>query len=407
MKSERWNSAPIRRFGTLVGGGTPTAGAANWDGDVPFATPPDLRPKVGRVVGSTERTVTVEGAESGSSLVPAGVVLLSIRAPIGYVARTGCRMAFNQGCRAIVPLDSVSAGYLTYALIAAGEELQSLGRGTTFMELSATQLAALELPVPPLDEQRAIADYLDRETARIDTLIEEQQRLIDLLRERRRDLIRDAVLGSVNPLSPPPEVFTTVGHHFSVTLGKMLDAGKVPREGDQTLPYIRAANIQDAGLQLDSVNEMPYSEAEVASLNLLEGDLLVVEGGAVGTSVVVEEDMPGWSFQKTVNRVRPLDASSSAWLGYLLRTYRDIGVIDIVCNKSTIQHFTAEKVRALRIPLVVPDEQRRIAAYLDDQTSKIDQLIVATDRFIELSRERRAALITAAVTGQIDVREVA
>ncbi|WP_158943290.1 restriction endonuclease subunit S [Streptomyces sp. NRRL S-378] len=268
--------------------------------------------------------------------------------------------------------------------------------------------ARIPLVLPPADEQRSIADYLDRETARIDTLIEEQQRLIDMLHERRQDLIRDTVLGVTNPFSPPSDVaFTAIGYHFSVTLGKMLDGSKEARAGDLMLPYIRAGNIQDSGLRLSDVNQMPYSAREAASLNLLKGDLLVVEGGAVGTNALVRQDMPGWSFQKTVNRLRPLNNWSSSWLGYVLRTYRDVGVIDIVCNKSTIPHLTAEKLRSMRIPMVQPLEQWRVATMLDQETAKIDRLIAESDRFIELSRERRSALITAAVTGQIDLREVA
>ncbi|MET8317488.1 restriction endonuclease subunit S [Rhodococcus erythropolis] len=272
--------------------------------------------------------------------------------------------------------------------------------------LNVSDLQSMTVPLMPGDEQRAVADYLDRETARIDTLIEEQQRLIEMLRGRRQDLVRAAVLGSANPFSPPPEAaFTAIGHHFSVTLGKMLDAGKAVRSEDLMLPYIRAGNIQDAGLKLDDVKQMPYSEAEASNLNLLKGDLLVVEGGAVGTNVLLHEDMPEWSFQKTVNRLRPLSDWSSAWLGYVLRTYRDIGVMDIVCNRSTIPHLTAEKLRAMRIPSVEPEEQVRVAAILDHQTAEIDVLITETEQFIELARERRAGMITAAVTGQIDVQE--
>ena len=288
-----------------------------------------------------------------------------------------------------------------YALLSRGVRIGQV-------EIDNDEYRLLPVLLPPVDEQRTIADYLDRETARIDTLIEEQQRLIEMLRERRKDVIRSAVLGDVNPFNPPADVrLTAIGHHFSVTLGKMLDAGKTLREGDEHLPYIRAGNIQDAGLRLDEVNTMPYSASEAAELNLLAGDLLVAEGGAVGTNVVLAEDMPGWSFQKTVNRIRPTADWITTWLGYVLRTYRDTGIVDIVCNKSTIAHLTAEKLRALRVPDTAPVEQRRIAAYLDEQTAKIDSLIAETETFIELSGERRSALITAAVTGQIDVREVA
>lgn len=270
-------------------------------------------------------------------------------------------------------------------------------------EVPFSVLRTIDAYIPDEHQQRAIVDYLDRETGQIDALIDEQQRLIELLRERRRNLIADAVIGRANPFDPLGP-FTRIGYHFSVTLGKMLDAGKPPREGDDLLPYVRAGNVQDEGLRLDDVNFMPYSYEEAANLNLLAGDLLVVEGGAVGTSVVLTEPMPGWSFQKTVNRLRPKGDWSSSWLSYVLRTYRDVGVIDIVCNKSTIPHLTAEKLRALRVPDIGPGEQRRIAAYLDKQTEKIDALMAETESFIGLARERRSALITAAVTGQIDVQ---
>ncbi len=299
--------------------------------------------------------------------------------------------------------------FLDFALQSAlsSGEIEVACFTATIPHFTANKVGNFEVPSPPVEMQRAIADYLDRETANIDTLIEEQQRLIEMLRKRRLDLIRAAVLGSANPFSPPPEMaFTAIGHHFSVTLGKMLDAGKAIRTSDQTLPYIRAGNIQDFGLKLDDVNSMPFSDAEAAHLNLLKGDLLVVEGGAVGTNVLLLDDMHGWSFQKTVNRVRPLIDWSSGWLGYVLQAYRDIGVLDIVCNKSTIPHLTAEKLRAMRVPSVDPAEQVRVEAILDRETAKIDVLIAETQRFIELSQERRSALITAAVTGQIDVREM-
>jgi type I restriction enzyme S subunit len=140
---------------------------------------------------------------------------------------------------------------------------------------------------------------------------------------------------------------------------------------------------------------MPFSDDEAARLNLLHGDLLVVEGGAVGTSVVLEHDMAGWSFQMTVNRVRPTGDWSTRYLGYVLRAYRDAGVIDLVCNGSTIPHLTAEKLRALRMPAAAPDAQRAIADYLDRETARIDALIEEQQRLIEMLRERREATIRA------------
>lgn len=177
----------------------------------------------------------------------------------------------------------------------------------------------------------------------------------------------------------------------------MLDAGRPVDPSASELPYIRAGNIQDTGLDLASVNTMPFTESEAATLDLRQGDVLVVEGGAVGTCVVLETDLSGWSFQKTVNRVRPIGNASPRYLAYILRAYRDAGIIDIVCNRSTIPHLTAEKLRALRFPSRAPDEQRAIADYLDRETARIDTLIGEQQRLVEILRERRLTLVRSTV----------
>ncbi|MFJ3620847.1 restriction endonuclease subunit S [Streptomyces iakyrus] len=308
--------------------------------------------------------------------------------------------------------DAVSGRYMHYALRSGhmiGEyRVRSTGIRPSQWRLYWDQMGDIRILLPCLEEQDRIAAYLDSETAEIDTLIAEQQRLVEMLRERRQAVIETETLRGINPLQIPadsPVPFATVGHGFSVTLGKMLDAGKERRPDDTELPYVRAANIQDTGLDLTDVKSMPYSPDEAARLDLRAQDVLVVEGGAVGTCVVLDSDMPGWSFQKTVNRLRPLSDWNSRFYAYVIRAYRDIGVINTLGNQSTIAHFTAEKLRALRVPVPAAAEQRRIADYLDRETLRIDTLIAESERLIDLSKERRAALITAAVTGQVDVRQ--
>lgn len=284
--------------------------------------------------------------------------------------------------------------------------------------LNADDVRALPVPFPPLDEQRAIASFLDHETAEIDAFIADQQELIGLLNERRAATITQAVTKGLDPNAPMKDSgvewlgdvpthwsVTKLGRNYTVVLGKMLDAGKDPRAGAVPLPYIRAANIQDDGLDLAHVNSMHFSPAETANLSLLCGDLLVVEGGSIGTCYVLPEDMPGWSFQKTVNRVRARGQDSTAFLGYLIRTYRDGEVLDVICNRSTIAHLTAEKLHHLSVPRPPVAEQQEITHYLDRETAEIDAAIADAKEAIELSKERRAALISAAVTGKIDVRD--
>jgi type I restriction enzyme, S subunit len=265
------------------------------------------------------------------------------------------------------------------------------------VEIDNDGLRVLPLHLPILPEQGAIVAFLDRETANIDLMIAKQEDLTAALLEHRAALIEAAVLGESTVLPRP-----AIGHRFEVTLGKMLDAGKPRRPDDKDLPYLRAANIQDDGLDLETVNSMPFSVSEERFFNLCAGDLLVVEGGAVGTNLMLTADMPGWAFQKTLNRVRPRRDDSSKFLGYALRAMRDNGQIDNLCNKSTIPHLTAEKLASIRLPLPAPTQQRAIVDHLDRETVKIDRLIDNTRALIGVMKERRAVLVSAAVTGQVD-----
>lgn len=365
-------------------------------------------------VGAVETLRSVPAKEQHERLLQPGDILLeksggTDRNPVGFtVLFEGQYPAVSSNfvtrlrlCKGHEPrfwLYALAASYST------GLTARSVRRTTGIQNLDSSTYFNEKYPCPPLARQVEIADYLDRETAQIDNLIAEQERLIELLDERRRSAIAEAVMPTGNPLNDS-HGWPKVGHSWDVTLGKMLDAGKAVPSGSVSLPYVRAGNIQDTGLDLSTVNQMPFSSEEANFFELRAGDLLVVEGGAVGTNVTLDEDMPGWAFQKTVNRLRPSSDTCSRWLGYVLRTYRDVGIIDIVCNKSTIAHLTAEKLRGLTVPPTSPVEQKRIATALDDAVEHIDSLVRETRRFIELARERRSALITAAVTGQIEIPE--
>ncbi len=179
-----WPSVPIRRLFRVVNGGTPTGEPDNWNGGVPWATPVDLAKVDSGVLESTERTLTATGLRTGSRTVPAGSIVVSTRAPIGYVAQVEASTAFNQGCRGLGPAAPMDIRFFRYQLSVSSGQLAALGQGSTFVELSSEQLAGFPVVAPPQDQQRSIADYLDRETARLDALIAAKQRMIDLVQER-------------------------------------------------------------------------------------------------------------------------------------------------------------------------------------------------------------------------------
>lgn len=188
---------------------------------------------------------------------------------------------------------------------------------------------------------------------------------------------------------------------FDVTLGKMLQP-ELSAPDDELLPYLRAANIQWSGVDTLDVKQMWFSSRDRAQLALRQGDLLVSEGGDVGRSCLWDGAIEFCYFQNSVNRVRSSRGNSTKFLYYWMSTIKEKGYVDVLCNKSTIAHFTAEKLAAVPVPYPAHSEQLTIVAFLDRETSKIDALVAEHEKLIALLKEKRQAVISHAVTKGLD-----
>jgi type I restriction enzyme S subunit len=194
----------LRRVARLVNGGTPSGDSENWGGDVPWATPVDLATVDGAALTGTHRSLTLAGLRSGSATVPPSSLLLSTRAPIGYMARTTVVTAFNQGCRGIVPRADVDVRFLLYALMSSRSSLIAAGTGSTFQELSSEALASTNVPLHALPQQRHIADFLDDQVARLDALTLETQKAVGKASGRRDATVQSLLLQDGRLLGKPP-----------------------------------------------------------------------------------------------------------------------------------------------------------------------------------------------------------
>lgn len=169
---ESWAWTTLGDVAELVLGGTPdTHDSKCWCGDIPWLTPGEMSAIKGKYVSDTRRKLTQTGLEKGSRMFPSRSVVLSTRAPIGYLFINTIPMCTNQGCKTIVPKCGVLAEYLYYNLLGRVPELQSLGTGTTFKELSSGKLTSLPLSLPPLAEQRRIVAKVDEMFATIDEML--------------------------------------------------------------------------------------------------------------------------------------------------------------------------------------------------------------------------------------------
>ncbi|BAI88504.1 restriction endonuclease subunit S [Arthrospira platensis NCB002] len=285
--------------------------------------------------------------------------------------------------------------------------------------LSRDDAYAKKVFIPPLGEQKAIAHYLDKETAKIDQLIEAKKRLLQLLDEKRRALITHTVTRGLNPDVPMRDSgvewigkipkhwkCSKIKHHYEITLGKMLQNEPHSLE-DVEVPYLKSQHVQSDRILMD--NELPQMWAnpwEIANLNVIKGDLLVCEGGEIGRSAIISSKPPdNCIIQNALHLVRPKPTGDVNFLKYLLNHAISQRWLDVLCNKATIAHFTVEKFSQMSIELPPLSEQKAIANYLDKETAKINQLRSAVRDTITLLQERRTSLITAAVTGQIQTKE--
>ena len=355
-------------------------------------------------LGDTSNRISELGlANSAAELLPPGTVVLSRTASVGFSGVMPVAMATSQDFWNWICGPDLLPEYLNYQFKAIAPALRAMNMGSTHQTIYQGDAASIEILVPPLEEQRAIVDYLDREAARIDTLIDEQRRLIEMLRERRSAQIRHSLSQQDGWLRARTK------HIGSTTLGKMLDAGRKPRDGDEPRPYVRAADVlADGSVNLIDLNEMPFSADEMDHFDLRANDILLIEGGAtVGRPAFLRDDAIGIAFQKTVNRFRAYPSTCARFVYWTFVQRYESDYYANFYGAVSFVHLTGEKLRELEIHLPPLDQQKHIAAYLDEQTTKIDALIAETKKFIELSQERRSALITAAVTGHIDVCKVA
>lgn len=187
-----------------------------------------------------------------------------------------------------------------------------------------------------------------------------------------------------------------------IRLGKMLQVSSTSPD-DSESDYLSAISIQDSGLSLSSIKKMWVSPRDRRQLSLEKGDVLVVEGGSVGRSVHLKVALPELIFQNAINRVRAFPrVADGRFIDYALKALVTSGVMELVCNKATIMHLTAEKLGKLAVAMPPLEEQMSICEYLDRETAEIDAFIADQEELIVLLNERREATITQAVTKGLD-----
>jgi type I restriction enzyme S subunit len=248
-----------------------------------------------------------------------------------------------------------------------------------------------------------------------------KERLIELLQEKRQALITQAVTKGLDPTVPMKESgiawigaiprhwdCSPLGSRYSVQLGKMLDSGRAVLDA-MNVPYLRNANVYWYGIDTGDLQTMPLRAGERERYRLRDGDLLVTEGGgnlnAVGKSAVWRAPIPECYYQKALHRLRPWRAARDLpeYLLYALRSAWLAGAFIAGANPNTVFHLTADQLRRHRFPFPPSSEQRELVANLDREVQRLEGATNMTAQSVSILREYRQTLISAAVTGQLDL----
>jgi len=315
------------------------------------------------------------------------------------------------------PRPSIVARFLYYQLLSPGfiNYIDGLTYGTKMPRTSAEQVGDTLVTVPSLAEQQAITAFLDYETGRIDSLVAMKKRLVELLQEKRAALISRAVTKGLDPSAPMkdsgvPWVGEIPAYWDVIPLKRVVriryGLGQPPAESAEGLPLLRATNVDSGKIVVkDLMHVDPDDVPQGRGANLVPGEIIVVRSGAyTGDSAIIpprfQGAIAGYDLVATVTNA--VD-DFIAW--QLLASHvRDIQ-IRFESLRAAQPHLNAEQLAGILVSLPPKSEQREIASYLGWETAKLDVLEIKVRAVISQLVEYRAALISAAVTGKIDLRE--
>lgn len=338
-----WTWVALGEVANVVGGGTPsTSDPANFGGNIPWITPADMSSHIGKSIASGSRFLSEKGLnDSGARWLPAGAVLFSSRAPIGYTAIASQPVTTNQGFKSFVPHSGVNSDYLYYWLSGAKSIAEELASGTTFLEISGAKATLIPFPLAPSAEQTRIVAKLEELLSDLDAGVAELKAAQAKLAQYRQSLLKAAVEGALTtawrarhtPAETGAQLLARIlaerrSRWESRQLARFQAQGKTPPKGWQSkypepvapdtrdlpelpedwvwasldmlgeiasgvakgskrpadvvvreVPYLRVANVQRGYLDLAEIKTIAATESDIQELTLRNGDVLFNEGG--------------------------------------------------------------------------------------------------------------------------------
>jgi type I restriction enzyme S subunit len=375
-----WQTKAIGKVFKVVNGGTPKTGvAAYWDGPHAWITPAEMGNLQTPCISESRRTLSDEGLRKGAELIPAGSVILSSRAPIGHLVINEIPMAFNQGCKGLIPSPDIDTKFAYYFLMESVPLLESLGTGATFKELSGGKLKEVPFHFPELTEQHRIVTLLDEAFADIATAKANAEKNLQNARDLYRSFAADIFSG--NALIWPTRTLDQISTN--------LDSRRVPI----------TKNVRKAGIY-------PYYGAsgvvDYVAEFIFEGDtLLISEDGANLLARSTPIAFPATGRYWVNNHAHILKFEEMATQQFVELYLESISLDDYITGAA--QPKLNQK--ALNsIPIPIPDskaEQRAIVQKLLSVQYQCEQLAKIHEKKLTALDDLKKSLLHQAFSGEL------
>lgn len=371
---------------------------------------------------TNKETITYENSPSRARrIVKDGDVIIStVRTYLEAIAPINNppeNMVVSTGFAVIRPKNEFYKGFASYSLRFKGfiGEVVSRSVGVSYPAINSSDLVNIEIPTPPFNEQEKIANFLDFETAKIDTLIEKQQRLIELLTEKRQAVISHAVTKGLNPEVPMKdsgvEWLGEVPAHWEMKKLKHVttyndDVLSEKTDANFKIQYVDISSVSSTNGIQDS-SEIVFKDAPSRARRVVkDGDVIVSTVRTYLRAIAPIVNPPANLIVSTgFTVIRPKNEMFKDYVSNFLLS--EVFISEVVSRSVGISYPAINSSDLMDIYICKPphNEQVLICEYISSVLQKIDVLISKSSKQIQLMQERRTALISAAVTGKIDVRE--
>ncbi len=390
-----WQTRPIGEAFRVVNGGTPKTGAAAyWDGPHQWITPAEMGGRPSPYLAESRRTLTDEGLRVGAELVPPKSVILSSRAPIGHLVINEVPMAFNQGCKGLVPSSAIDTKFAYYFLLANVPLLESLGTGATFKELSSGKLKEVSFHYPPLPEQRRVVAILDEAFEAIATAKANTEKNL----QNAQELFDNELVATFDTSRRTWPVETLGSLCLKVTDG----THNSPPYVEAGVPMLDSKHIRD-DFEIDGSRADKFISREVDDMLAKRckpqaGDILISSRGTIGKIAIVRD---GQDFNIMGNMIllRVPPTVDRAFIAFYVLSR--VSHIESIARGVAQKGLYLSQVRDYKVPVPSIGEQQRIAQRIEQlQTLRAD-LCALLDRKLAALDELKKSLLHQAFTGQL------